>query len=90
MADNFNLYYNISLAPIQNELFVSTGYNFDNYFEILTPLDFNSLKENKKYTNILSSIIWKKEEFLLFLSRRYKRMENLDRYLNEELEYRKP
>ena len=70
LADNFNLYYNISLAPIQNELFVSTGYNFDNYFEILTPLDFNSLKENKKYTNILSSIIWKKEEFLLFLSRR--------------------
>jgi len=89
LAESFDLYYNISLAPIQNELFVSTGYSYDNYFGILSPLDFNSLKENKKYTNILSSIIWKKEEFLLFHTRRYHRMENLVRYLNEEIESRK-
>jgi len=89
LAEEFNLYYNISLAPIINELFVSTGYSYDNSFEILTPLDFQSLKENKKYTNILNSIIWKKEEFLLFQSRRYRRMENLVRYINVEIESRK-
>jgi hypothetical protein len=86
LAEKYNLYLNISLEPILNDLFVGSGYNDEQYFEILTPVDYSSLMKNEKYKNILSRIIWKNEEFLVFLRRRYYRMENLVRFINKEIE----
>jgi hypothetical protein len=87
---DFNLYLNVSVVPIFNDLFVSSGYNTENYSVILTPLDYPSLIENKKYINALNNVYWKRQEILFFLKRRYQRMENLVRYLNEEIESRMP
>ena len=88
LAENYSIYLNITLEPILNDLFVGSGYNYEQYFEILTPIDYSILKENEKYKNILTRIIWKNEEFIHFAKRRYHRMENLVRLINEEIEFR--
>ena len=82
-----NLYENSTVFPIITVLFdkIDMGdYGLEK--KSMIPNDYESLKGNKTYINILKTTIHRREEFLHFQEKRYQRMLKLASYLKEEIE----
>ncbi|MBN4070773.1 hypothetical protein JYT76_03750 [Olleya sp. AH-315-F22] len=85
-----NLYENSTVLPIITELFDNIDIGEYDVVGLerrsMIPNDYESLKTNKTYINLLKTTIHKREEYLLFQERRYERMLKLASYLNDEIE----
>jgi len=84
-----NLYeYNIAV-PVITKLFESINMNMPDKTKEMTPLNYESLKGNATYSNILRSTINNRNEFIFFQDLRYQRMLKIAAYLEEEIELKK-
>ena len=82
-----NLYENSTVVPVITELFESIDMNnIEDQTKQMVPLNYESLKGNTTYNNILKTTIHKRNEFLLFQELRYQRMLKIAKYLEEEIE----
>ena len=80
-----NLYENSTVIPVLTELFESIHMTDDDRDKFMIPIDYESLRDNSTYMNILKTTINRRNEFLLFQQRRYQRMLKLAEYLEEEI-----
>jgi len=81
-----NLYENNTVIPLLTELFENLrmeDYEADKW---MIPNDYEALKANMKYRNILKTTISKRIEYIKYQERRYQRMLNIDDYLKKEIE----
>jgi Family of unknown function (DUF6090) len=85
-----NLYENSTVFPIITKLFDNIDIGEYDFVGLekksMIPNDYESLKTNKTYINILKTTIHRREEYLHFQEKRYQRMLKLASYLKEEIE----
>ncbi len=89
LSNDYSLYYNITVMPIINQLFeISDFIPSPYYINLMIPIDYESLKTNSLYKNILRTSIAKRNEFEFIYERRISRMEKLVVLLKHEIEHR--
>jgi len=82
-----NLYENNFVIPLLTELFDNVNMESTSRIEkSMIPNDYESLKTNKKYLNVLKTTMNKRKEYLVFLERRYQRMLSIHKLLKKEIE----
>jgi len=80
-----NMYeYNVVYPKLMN-LFdhINTGDDAD--YKEMTPLNYEVLKEDKTYLNILKTTVLKRKEYIFFQERRYVRLQNIAKLLKKEI-----
>lgn len=84
-----NLYENSTVFPLLTVLFeaINTG-DYETETKSMTPINYDELKENKAYLNILKTTVQKRKEYILFQNRRYQRMLELAKLLEREIKSR--
>jgi len=88
LSNDYRLYFNITVMPTINQLFEISDFVPDHSINLMVPMDYESLKTNALYKNILKTRIAKTNEFLFFFERRISRMEALVVLLKQEIENR--
>ncbi|WP_019669901.1 DUF6090 family protein [Eudoraea adriatica] len=84
-----NLYEYGTVVPVITELFESINMNMPDNTKEMIPLNYQSLKGNTIYANILQSTIHKRNEIIFFQDLRYQRMLKIATFLEEEIELKK-
>ncbi|MBC2840058.1 DUF6090 family protein [Robiginitalea sp. SC105] len=82
-----NLYESETVIPLTTRLFRETHIS-DIYVDLgrsMYPMDFEGLRGNAVYLSVLRTTDYKRQEFLYFQERRYRRMLRLRDMLQEEL-----
>ena len=51
----------------------------------MIPLDYENLKQDNEYLNILRTILLKKEEYILYMEKRYNRLLTISELLQKEI-----
>ena len=83
-----NLYENNTVIPLLTELFENVKMEDYEEDQWMIPLDYEALKANMKYRNILKTTLSKRIEYLKYQEVRYKRMLVVNKYLKQEIESR--
>ena len=83
-----NLYENNTVIPLLTELFENVKMEDYEEDQWMIPLDYEALKANMKYRNILKTTLNKRIEYLKYQEVRYKRMLVVNKYLKQEIESR--
>jgi len=88
MSDDYSLYHNVTVMPVINQLFEISDFIPSDLINLMVPINYESLKTNVLYKNILRTRIAKTNKFLVFFERRISRMETLVELLQQEIENR--
>ena len=83
-----NLYENNTVIPLLTELFENVRMEDYEEDKWMIPIDYEALKENMKYRNILKTTLSKRIEYLEYQEVRYNRMLVVNKYLKQEIESR--
>ena len=83
-----NLYEYNTVIPLLTELFENIATHDYDESKYMIPIDYNLLKNNLKYQNILKTMASKRMEYIIFQERRYRRMLDIQKFLTEEINSR--
>jgi len=83
-----NLYENNTVIPLLTELFENVRMEDYEEDKWMIPIDYEALKSNMKYRNILKTTLSKRIEYLEYQEVRYNRMLVVNKYLKQEIESR--
>lgn len=87
-----NLYENETAIPLLTDLFEAIYISdiSDELDQWMVPVNFQSVREDSRYLNVLKTTLFKREEFLYFQERRFRRMLRLKELLEQELALKNP
>ena len=90
LDERATLYENTFMMPEVAKLFETVSLHIDyDYVDIMSPINYDSLKRNKEFIGILKSTKNYKEDYIVFHKRLYDRMENLLVLIGREIELKK-